>query len=117
MVLPVQAKIRAKVKRIKHAKRVKKWNLETLKIQEKMKQFKQETDKIFQSYKMQSERNNDMNTDWEQFKQCIEEVAKEICGDKQPEKKKPWMTVEILDKMKLRKQVKGSNDNESKKLY
>lgn len=50
---------------------------------------------------------NNVNT-WDELKSCIDEAAKRICGEKTSDKKQPWMTIKILDKMKERKKAKIS---------
>ena len=51
------------------------------------------------------------------MKNCITAVADKICGKQISNKKQEWMTTEILDKRRERKQLKIKLDKKSQKKY
>ena len=54
---------------------------------------------------------------WDTMKECIEEIAEEICGKEQHKKKQNWMTAEILHIMEERRRFKNLDTVERDKKY
>src|SRR6187399_3733727 len=54
---------------------------------------------------------------WDTLKECIEEIAEEICGKEQHKKKQNWMTAEILHTMERRRRYKNLHTVEGDKKY
>ena len=54
---------------------------------------------------------------WDTLKECIEEIAEEICGKEQHKKKQNWMTAEILHIMEERRRYKNLHTVEGDKKY
>src|SRR6188508_3276096 len=54
---------------------------------------------------------------WDTLKECIEEIAEEICGKEQHKKKQNWMTAEILHIMEERRMYKNLHTVEGDKKY
>ncbi|KAG1653072.1 LINE-1 retrotransposable element ORF2 protein [Nymphon striatum] len=102
---PVTIKIQIKLKKIKKTRSVRKrWNVQELKKEDKRKEFAIESErKLEELQKSYKEANKNTNTKWKQIKECISEIAENSVGRITPEKKQVWMTKEILEKMKKRK--------------
>ncbi|KAG1661666.1 putative uncharacterized transposon-derived protein F52C9.6 [Nymphon striatum] len=82
----------------------KRWNVQELKKEDKRKEFAIESErKLEELQKSYKEANKNTNTKWKQIKECISEIAENSVGRITPEKKQVWMTKEILEKMKKRK--------------
>src|SRR6188768_938586 len=54
---------------------------------------------------------------WDTLKECIEEIAEEICGKEQHKNKQNWMTAEILHNMEERRRYKNVHTVEGDKKY
>jgi len=58
-----------------------------------------------------------INSLWSDIKTCITDTATQICGSQIREKKQPWITTEILQKMEQRRQHKNDKSHEGQKTY
>src|SRR3989442_14307854 len=54
---------------------------------------------------------------WNKSKECVTDVASEICGKEQNKKKQNWMNSDILDMMEERRRQKSSCTETGKGKY
>ena len=77
-----------------------KWCLGKLKDEIILDEFKKKTDKL-----------NTDKTEWEEMKIGIRDAANEVLGKGKLERRKPWMTLEILELIKERNKVKKKGNS------
>ena len=56
----------------------------------------------------------EINVIWKELRECITEVAENICGTTKAQKKQPWITIEIMHKMEERRKAKQQPSNTKK---
>mgnify|MGYP003575453743 CR=1 FL=1 len=66
---------------------------------------------------METEELKDEEKIWEKIKNCLSDVADEICGKETAKKKQRWMTNEIMNLMETRRRYKGNRSEEGQKCY
>ena len=56
----------------------------------------------------------EINVIWKELRECITEVAENICGTTKAQKKQPWIIIEIMHKMEERCKAKQQPSNMKK---
>ena len=105
---PVVMNFKNKLKAIKKRKTkvTKRWNLRKLKESETRERFVEETNRVFDN----TQDTEDTNDIWRELKEKLGSVADMICGKLEKVEKQDWMTVEILNEMKIRSELKSSGN-------
>src|SRR6267154_6065607 len=105
---PVIITMKVRLERVKKSKKKVKWNINKLRKPEFRDAYRMRLDKT-----LQEEKNigcMEIDEIWKNLKECIAEVAEEICRKEQLPKKQNWMNSEILHKMEERRQCKFKNE-------
>ena len=112
---PVVATMKIKLTGIRRTRRLKKWNVEILQNVEKKGEFQSKLDK-----QLQDKRVNEMDEIdqiWKTLKSSIGDIAEEICGKEEFQKKQKWMNVHILNMMEEKRKYKMLNTEEGQNKY
>ena len=99
-----------KLKRLRKARRRRKWDIERLK-RNSIPFQKSVEDKI----KPNSGRN--VNKRWTEFKSAILSSAEKEIGYEKKKARKPWITEEMISKMKERRRWNNKNNEEGRRMY
>ena len=94
----VMTKLEVKLKKIKKSPKKPAWNKEIPKIPCKRFEFQKNVDNHLMEH-AENEHTEYGHRQWKKLQSCITEVAEEICGRRKYEKKQPWITIKILEKM------------------
>lgn len=110
----VMTEISLKLKKIKSAKKVKKWNLE------KMRDIGEEKfgDMLTKAIIEEKEEKEDGEEAWRRIKKAIRKTAEKEIGFYEGARiKKPWVTREMMCKMEERRRYKNKDGETSKAMY
>jgi len=107
----VKIRMAVKMKRVRIARKQRKWDLLNLK-----KNVKEYRDYIEQRIKRND--GEDIEKRWGDIKTVVNEAAKKVVGyKKNVSAKKPWVTQEMLDKMEKRRRYKNVNTENGRQMY
>ena len=112
---PVIATIKIKLRKMRRTKPTTKWNLDKLKNPQNRCEYQNKLNKQLKDRNIRDI--NEIDQVWDTLKECIEEIAEEICGKEQHKKKQNWMTAEILNSMEERRRYKNLHTVEGDKKY
>ena len=110
----VMANIKLKLKKIRRAKKVRRWCLKDLGRKKAL--FQEEVQKeISKDIECKDE---SVEMGWERLKEAIKTGAEKVLGfQKANHAKKPWVTEKMIEKMEERRKWKRDNTEEGKKNY
>lgn len=115
---PVVINMNIKLKKITKKKIVKKWDLEKLNNEESRNTFVETFNKETLEVYSNTYTKENIEENWKIFKHILESTAKEVIGfSKRGEKKKKWITQEIINLMEERKKHKRPQSEEDQIKY
>jgi exonuclease III len=103
---PIVLTIRIKLRKVKGNKVRVKWNTTELKDVVKRNSFQSKLDKKLKDKCINDV--EDIEQIWNKLKECVTDIASEICGKEQNKKKQNWMNSNILEMMEERRKYKNS---------
>ncbi|KAG1686949.1 Telomere-associated protein RIF1 [Nymphon striatum] len=111
---PVVLKLKTTMKKLKSKQMGLHWNTEKLKEDKVRGEFREQIER-----KLGEVCTKEMSSEvlWNKFKKDIHEVAHQSCGRNNPEKKQPWITVEILNLMIERRKLKNPKNSKNNIRY
>ncbi|KAG1683135.1 hypothetical protein GQR58_010144 [Nymphon striatum] len=111
---PVVLKLKTTMKKLKSKQMGLHWNTEKLKEDKVRGEFREQIER-----KLGEVCTKEMSSEvlWNKFKKDIHEVAHQSCGKNNPEKKQPWITVEILNLMIERRKLKNPKNSKNNIRY
>lgn len=106
-----------KYKILKKGRCIKKWNLEMLKIEEKIIEFENKCHKEFHNIKTNVINSHTVEEKWNIIKRTLKSQAREVIGSQRKESRKPWMTDEIIKLINERRKYKNQNNVQEQQIY
>ena len=103
---PIVMTIGIKLRRVKRSKVRVKWKTDELKDVVKRNAFQSKLNKQLKDKGVKEE--EEIEQIWNKLKECVTDVASEICGKEQNKKKQNWMNSDILDMMEERRKFKNT---------
>ena len=94
---PVVATLRLKLKKITKKKANIKWKTAELNDNKVRKTYQTKLREQLKQEKIDED--EEIEKIWNKLKDCVTEVATEICGKKKPDKKQNWMNTSVLEKI------------------
>ena len=100
------------MKRVQTRKAAAKWNLTKLEDEAYKFEFQRKCDAVLKETQLRTKDSRetqireDIESIWVNLKECLTEVAEEVCGKVEFKKKQKWMTDEIMKLMKERQECK-----------
>jgi len=108
------AEIQLKLKNVKRAKVIKKWNLDKLITMGKETVGK----KLAEAIQRNTELGENVEEVWNRIKEGMKKGAEETIGFVEGKRiKKPWITREMIEKVEERRKYKGRSDETGKRQY
>src|SRR6187399_193607 len=112
---PVITTIKIKLRKMRRTKPTTKWNLDTLNNPQNRCEYQNKLNKQLKDKHVRDM--DEIDQVWDTLKECIEEIAEEICEKEQHKKKQNWMTAEILHIMEERRRYKNLHTVEGDNKY
>jgi len=112
---PVIAKIHIKLKGIQRRKKNVRLNIRALQDKKKKSEYQVRLDRKLRDNHVREL--DEIDQIWTKLKDCIEDVAEEICGTEQTQRKQKWMSSHILRKMEERRKYKSMQTAEGQRMY
>src|SRR5688572_3931188 len=112
---PIVATLKIKLRSVKRSKPRTKWKTNVLKDAMKKDAFQSKLDKQLTDKGIKEE--EDIEMIWSKLKECVTDIAEEICGKEQNKLKQDWMSLNILQIMEERRKYKSSCTETGMKKY
>src|SRR6478735_3722092 len=112
---PVVSTMQIRLKGLKRSKRAAKWNIRVLQNPNIRNEYQMKLDKKLQDKKVSEL--DEIDEIWDKLKESIGDIADEICGKEDFQKKQNWMNANILNVMEQRRKYKMQNTDECQKKY
>ncbi|HET6457666.1 MAG TPA: hypothetical protein VFG24_02160, partial [Nitrosopumilaceae archaeon] len=112
---PVVTTMQIKLKGTKRIKVADKWNIRVLQNTKMRQEYQTRLDKQLRDKRVGEL--DDIDQIWDKLKESIGDIAEEICGKEQAQKKQKWMNSQILNVMEERRKYKILNTEEGQRRY
>ena len=112
---PVVTRVQIKLKGLRQIKKPDRFNAGILQDTKMRQEYQTKLDKQLKDNGVSEL--DDINQIWDKIKESIGDVAEEICGREQVQKKQKWMNSHILKMMEERRKYKNMQTDEGQKKY